>query len=184
MKILSGKLKGQPVAFKPKPSLRPTPDKVRKAMMDSLAAKLPEAKVLDLFSGTGALGIEAYSSGARKVCFVERHKAQCLALKKTLARLGCATVCEVLSGDVFRKIPMLHRRGYAFDVIFADPPYERGLAPQLMELLVQYPIFEDNAILVIETFKKESLPASCGPLTQKLSRLYGDTRVTYYQVAS
>ena len=87
MKILTGALRGRKVLFKPNPNLRPTADKTRKAIFDMLQGGLEGAKVLDLFSGTGALGFEALSSGAEFVTFVESERAQALEIKKSLEKL-------------------------------------------------------------------------------------------------
>ena len=88
MKILAGRFKGREIPFRPNRYLRPTPDRVRHAIMQSLAGVIGGSRILDVFCGTGALGLEALSQGASEVHFIEKHRPLCLSLKKLTSRLG------------------------------------------------------------------------------------------------
>ncbi|MBI2094649.1 MAG: RsmD family RNA methyltransferase, partial [Candidatus Omnitrophica bacterium] len=113
--------------FKPNPHLRPTTDKTRKAIFDMLQGELQDKKVLDLFSGTGALGFEALSNGAAEAMFVEADAFQAREIRNNLGRLGLESRGIVRQEEVSRAIEKLGRDGAAFDFIFIDPPYEKGL---------------------------------------------------------
>src|SRR5262245_22984665 len=95
MKILTGFLKDKPIRFRPNPKMRATPDKVRKAVVQVLAAKFKDAVVLDVFAGTGALGLEALSMGAREAHFVEKDKPSCLNIERMLMDFGLADRTQV-----------------------------------------------------------------------------------------
>lgn len=121
VKISGGILRGRKIKA-PSTNLRPTQDRVREAVFSSIAAWVPEARFLDLFAGSGAVGIEAWSRGAERVCLVEQDRKSCRAIETAIKDLEvsgahciCADACKFLSRAAFTE---------SFDVIFADPPYE------------------------------------------------------------
>jgi 16S rRNA (guanine966-N2)-methyltransferase len=182
---------------------RPTSDKVREAMFDVLLA-LPEVRaggaaapdagllgghvVLDLFAGSGALGIEALSRGAGACTFVENERAALRALRANLERLGVAVGgrdgragrARVLAADARRALQADARRGARYTLLFADPPYDRyaEVRPALARLLG--PLLAPHAVLVIET---ASGTAAGLPWTIVREKRYGDTRVTFLVAA-
>ena len=153
--------------------MRPTSDRVREAIFSSLGDRVVDADVLDLYAGTGALGLEAASRGARSVTFVERSPE---AIQKNLVTFrknaGCAF--EILRGDVAAH---LKRLGRQFNLIFADPPYAMEPGP-LMEEVGR--VLAPGGLFVLETGKRTKLDAG---LLWELQReaVYGDTRVCYFR---
>ncbi len=128
LRIIAGSWRGRRLTFPATPGLRPTPDRVRETLFNWLGAQVVGAHCLDLFAGSGALGLEALSRGAAQVCFVERAGAVARALSDNLARLGAADRARVVRRDV-----SAHLRGpaQAMDLVFVDPPYGRGLLPSV-----------------------------------------------------
>jgi 16S rRNA (guanine966-N2)-methyltransferase len=138
--------------------------------MSILQLDLPDARVLDLFAGSGALGIEALSRGARSVDFVEIGARSLAALRANLASVDAEALATIHRGDAVKFAARLAPNAY--DVAFADPPYRRGLAGQVAELWLATPFAR---VLGIEHEKTEQLPGSGD------RRAYGDTVVTFYR---
>lgn len=182
MKILTGELRGREIVYRPNPHLRPTADKVRKALFDALQGQFEGKAVLDLFSGTGALGFEALSHGAERVTFVERDRGQCAKINQTAENLGLTDKVEVVFGDVFEEIPKLSRRSLYFDIVFMDPPYEKGLCQKAIEALGTSGLIGPGALLIAEGRRGEPFPKEAGKLLRIKEKVYGDTQIAYYRV--
>ena len=180
MKILTGRLRGQRIEFKPNPHLRPTADKVRQAIFNVLQGEMDGKKVLDLYSGTGAFGMEALSSGAETVVFVEKNAAQCRAIQRSLEFLGLADKTRVENIDAIQAIPRFAREGLCFDFIFLDPPYEKGLALRTLRAISEASILHEASLVICETRKDEPLPKGIGKLNCVKNKRYGDTRILLF----
>jgi 16S rRNA (guanine966-N2)-methyltransferase len=124
VRIIGGAWRGRRLAVLDAPGLRPTADRIRETLFNWLAPVIPGARCLDLFAGTGALGLEALSRGAAEVCFVERQTAVARALEASLQRLGCDTA-RVVVADALRFLAGPAQR---FDIVFLDPPFDEGVA--------------------------------------------------------
>lgn len=182
MKVLTGRLKGREIRFKPMPGVRPTADKIRKAMIDTLRPKLAGARVLDLFAGSGAIGFEAVSNGAASVLFVESDRDRARSISDTAAALGLEEVCPVEREDAFRAVARLAAEGRAYDLIFADPPYRSGDAARIVGALMGSKLLAPDGILVVECAAEEKVPspdAPAGPLRMLRAREYGGSKVVY-----
>ncbi|HEX9937631.1 MAG TPA: 16S rRNA (guanine(966)-N(2))-methyltransferase RsmD [Longimicrobium sp.] len=170
MRIVAGEWGGRRIQAPPGRGTRPTTDRVREAWMSTVAAELPGARVLDLFAGSGALGLEALSRGATRATFVE-HDAKALAiLRANLAALGAADRADVFRTDAVKFAAALTPG--AFDVAFADPPYGKGFATAVAEAFAAVPF---AALLCIEHGKDDALPTIPGARTRR----YGDTYLTF-----
>lgn len=170
MRIVAGKWRGRRLTPPADRSIRPTADRVREAWMNILQTELPDARVLDLFAGSGALGIEALSRGASEAVFVELAPRSIHVLQTNLAALGAGGEARIHRGDAFR---YLARRTWdPFDIAFADPPYGLGLAERVARQWLEEPFAR---ILGIEHEKKIQLPEGSD------RREYGDTVVTFYR---
>lgn len=167
MRIVAGEFGGRRLVMPRDARVRPTSDRVREAWMSILAAALPGARVLDLFAGSGALGLEALSRGAVHAEFVELGSASIKALAANIATLGVEGRCEVHKGDAVRFTELLPPGRY--DVVFADPPYDHAAAARLVELFRRAPFAR---ILSVEHRATLALPGDD-------SRRYGDTALTF-----
>ena len=179
MKILTGSLRGREISFKPNPHLRPTVDKVRKAIMDSLQAEIAGRRVLDAFAGTGALGFEALSCGAASAVFIEKDASQAKKIRENLFELGLESRGKVLQGDAFKAAERLSRSGETFDLIFLDPPYAKALAVEMINSLSKHGLMAQEALVVWECGKHEAMRERIGPLTLIKQKKYGDTLISY-----
>jgi len=156
---------------------RPTSDRVREAIFSSLGARVVDAGVLDLYAGTGALGLEAASRGARSVVFVEKARPALVALEKNLAAFaknrGVACEFAVVRSDVARALPGSRQ----FTLIFADPPYADDPVPLLCNL-EQRRLLAEGGVLVLETAKRSVFELPSGWVREREAS-YGDTLVSY-----
>jgi 16S rRNA (guanine966-N2)-methyltransferase len=151
--------------------VRPTADRVREAWMSIVQPALQDARILDLFAGSGALGLEALSRGARSAEFVEIAARSIVALRQNIELLGAEADTTVHRGDAVRFVARLG--GVSFDVAFADPPYRLGLAEQIARQWLAVPFAR---VIGIEHEKAVHLPESGD------RRVYGDTVVTFYRM--
>jgi 16S rRNA (guanine966-N2)-methyltransferase len=169
MRIVAGVYGGRRIAVPRDARVRPTSDRVREAWMSILADELAGARVLDLFAGSGALGLEALSRGAGSADFVEMHRASLAALAANIEALGVGVRTRVHRGDAERFIAGLDDG--AFDVAFADPPYAIDYASRLAAHFHRAPFAR---ILSIEHRAGLALPGG-------ETRRYGDTALTFFR---
>jgi 16S rRNA (guanine966-N2)-methyltransferase len=158
MRIISGTSKGRKLVTPKNHSLRPTSDRVKESLFNMLRDEIEGKTVLDLFAGTGNLGIEALSRGAKKAIFVERERQALRLIQKNLIQFGLEGRSEILPKDVNRAIGLLKQRGESFDLILMDPPYEKGLIQETLMKLNFHQIYHGDSILVIEHNRREPLP--------------------------
>lgn len=155
--------------------VRPTTDRVREALFARLGA-LDGARVLDLYAGTGALGIEALSRGAESVVFVERARASLAALERNLQTLDLLGSSRILRQDVPAGVATLGREALRFDLVLLDPPYESEEAERALRAVVASGLLAPGATLVVERSQRHDLPTITG-LVLLDERRYGDTVV-------
>ncbi len=182
MRVIAGALKGRRLA-PVKGRIRPTAAKVREAIFNILGGAVADARVLDLFAGTGALGIEALSRGAREAVLVEDHPEALKVLRRNLEDLGLTAQAQVLPLPVNTALKKLAARGERFSLAFLDPPYGGGLAAGALEALAAAAVLEPQGWVVAEHSRRESLPESLGGLMRRELRRYGDTQVAFYLAA-
>ena len=179
MRIIAGLARGLPLTVPRGDATRPTSDRVREAIFSSLGARVTAATVLDLFAGTGALGLEALSRGAQSVVFVEQARTALDCLAKNLAGFQPAPVTTTVRGEVLRELARLTG---SFDLIFADPPYGTDNLPML-ETVHQRGLLAADGLFVLESAKRDAVLL---PADWRLHReaIYGDTRVSYLALAN
>jgi len=183
MRIISGSLKGRKFPAPKGLGIRPTSDKVKGSIFNILGIKVEGAVVLDLFAGCGTLGIEALSRGAHFCWFVESDRLRAAELKKNLVNLNLEGVSEVLSLDFARGLRYLINKGLKFNIIFADPPYEKGFVARIFsDLNIKLLTYEDSS-LVIERSKREPLP-DISPFELYNEKVFGDTYISFLKVIS
>ncbi|MEX2528438.1 MAG: 16S rRNA (guanine(966)-N(2))-methyltransferase RsmD [Gemmatimonadota bacterium] len=170
MRIVAGEWGGRRIRTPAGDATRPTTDRVREAWMSILAPRLSGARVLDLFAGSGALGLEALSRGAAEAVFVEKNPRALGVLRDNIAQLAAGPRARVVPGDVRAFLDHLEPTAH-FHIALADPPYEQGWATRLLEQFQQKPFARE---LWVEHRTGEPIPALPG-LAQ---RRYGDTTLS------
>jgi 16S rRNA (guanine966-N2)-methyltransferase len=179
LQITGGYLKGRRLAAV-KGRVRPTAAKVREAIFNILGPAVEGARVLDLFAGTGALGLEALSRGAREAVFVEEQAAALTVLRRNLEALDLQARTRIKPLSVPGALRKLAAGGEKFDLAFLDPPYERGLAAATLEALEVSGILHPAAWVVAEHSRRETLPEVINRLHLQKVRRYGDTQIAFY----
>lgn len=172
MRVVGGMLGSRRLRAAPR-GVRPTADRVRESLFASLG-DVSGAHVLDLFAGTGALGIEALSRGAERVVFVDRARASLATLRGNLKDLDLVAVSEVFATDAIRALAALGQRPGRFDLVLIDPPYESELATAALRGLVQWDLVREEGLVVVERAKRHPLEAVEGWRPER-ERTYGDT---------
>jgi 16S rRNA (guanine966-N2)-methyltransferase len=170
VRIVAGRWRGRTISAPVGRQVRPTADRVREAWMSIVGALLPEARVLDLCAGSGALGIEAVSRGAASADLVEISPPSLRAIEHNVGLLGAQDAIRVHRKDALRFIEGLDAGAY--DVAFADPPYDLGMAPAIAERWLAVPF---ASVIGIEHRRDETLPAGGD------TRRYGQTAITFYR---
>lgn len=161
--------------------LRPMREAVRAALFDILGDSVIEARFLDLFAGTGSIGLEALSRGARSCVFVEISEEACQIIRKNIENLGLSAQTRLYQLDVLKAIEYFHHQGEQFDLVFLGPPYGKELAHKTLSHLAAHPILTPGALVVTEVFKKESVQPEYGLLRSFDVRTYGDNRLWFYR---
>lgn len=154
LRIIGGKWRGRKLRFPPSPEIRPTPDRVRETLFNWLAPRMPGARCLDLFAGSGALGLESLSRGADHVTFVERDSAAVRELRARLSEWG-ATGAEVEHGDA---MSFLGGTGGPYDIVFLDPPFDSDAVTVAARLLEQGQWLAPGALIYVECAARNGLP--------------------------
>src|SRR5215212_6624080 len=170
MRIVAGQWRGRRIEAPPGRDVRPTLDRVREAWMSILQHDISGSRVLDLFAGSGALGLEALSRGAKWTDFVESDQRAIRVLKRNIETFAPGDVLEIHRSDALRFAKRLDAKAY--DIAFADPPYAGGGAAALAEVWLQTPFAR---ILSVEHDAREKLPGVVD------TRRYGSTAITFYR---
>jgi 16S rRNA (guanine(966)-N(2))-methyltransferase RsmD len=155
--------------------IRPTAARVREALFSILASRTEGAAVLDLFAGTGALGIEALSRGAARAVFVDRERAACAAIAESLGRTGFSASATVIRGRLPEALAGIEP---GFGLIFLDPPYGDDSAEATLVEMAHY--LAPGGLVVFEHGSRYNPPERPGALVRRETRAYGDSAVTFY----
>lgn len=179
MRIIGGRLKGRRLAGV-RGQIRPTADRVREAIFNILGADVIDARVLDLYAGTGALGLEALSRGAQAAVFVENQASALQVLHRNLAQCGLQEVGRILPLPVGRALPKLAAAGERFFLIFLDPPYGQNLAAATIVLLARHHLVSPGGLIIAEHSRREELAATYLNIERIDQRRYGATLISFY----
>ncbi len=180
MRIIGGAFKGKRLSAFKGQKIRPTSDRVKEALFNIIVSQIKEGiKVLDLYAGTGNIGIEALSQGASAALFVENDRKAIELLRKNLEHCGITDKAEIISRDVLRAIAEIEARDASFNIIFLDPPYGRGLPGMTMKLLGDSSI-STGALIIVEHSRREELEEKYGRFFKYDSRKYGDTSLSFF----
>ncbi len=186
MRIASGEFRGRRL-LGPKGAdvTRPITDRVKIALFNILAPALPEAVVLDLFSGTGSMGLEALSRGAKLACFAERHRGALERLRRNIEAMGVGDRCQVWPGDILKSLPRrLAELAEAVDIAFVDPPYHLSAGWQWKEVTDKLfaPLagsLSADGVVMLRCERNIDVPEALGPLGVRDRRDYGKMSLVF-----
>src|SRR5690554_3287387 len=193
MRVTGGIYRGMKLTGPSHHGLRPAMDRIREALFNILGGFFVGGSVLDLFAGSGSLGIEALSRGAGAVVFVEKDPRSLRVLQRNLERLKNMSDhdgehqldgekrIKVWSGNVFRVLPRLHREGQKFDLILADPPFPANLWVKILEAVSGNQVLAEDGLLVLQVRRDCTPPEAVGDLARQDRRIYGETSLEFWR---
>ncbi len=160
MRVIAGRLRGRRLLGPKGLQLRPTSDRLKQTLFDILGARIRDAVFLDVFAGTGAVGIEALSRGARQVVFVESNPEACDLIRRNLELCSVTAGWRMVNQEIFAALRSLGREGFHTDFAFLDPPYDWGPYADLLDLLFRRELLGRDSLAVVEHFHKAAMPPS------------------------
>jgi 16S rRNA (guanine966-N2)-methyltransferase len=184
MRIIAGKFRSRTLRSLKSFALRPTSDRLRETLFNILSPSIQGASFLDLYAGTGAVGIEALSRGARHAIFIEEHGPAVALIRRNLESLGIGREAEVLSMDVLKGLERLEERQLHADFIFLDPPYAKNDEYQrTLEYLGESTLLAPGGRVIVEHLKGLLLPEIAGDFELARKVVQGDSALSFYKLA-
>ena len=177
IRITGGEARGRAITSPAHKGVRPTASKMRQALFNILAAQVVEARFLDVFAGTGLVGLEALSRGAASLTAVEQNRALALSIRSVAENLGYEA--DVIVADFRKALPGL--AGQKFDIIFADPPYRTNFGQEALNLVSHSNLLDDDAVLVVEHLHQSKLSVGSLSLHQVDRRQYGQSAFSFFK---
>lgn len=180
--MIAGEAKGHKLKTIKGNTTRPTADRVKESLFNILAPYMESSEVLDLFAGTGSLGIEALSRGAASAVFVDKSGEACSIIRENLTHTAMQDRSTVYSSDFGTAVAKLALEGRKFDIVFLDPPYNKNFIQEALKILTENDIIRYEGILAAEHHIEDRLPEYEDGLETVTSRKYGETVITLYKV--
>ena len=177
MRVITGSARGRRLRELEGLETRPTTDRVKESMFNILQFDVEDSRVLDLFAGTGQLGIEALSRGAASAVFVEQRRDAVALIRENLKLTGLSERARVVNGEA---LAYLASAGEKFDLIFLDPPYAAKLWKPVLEAVSRFDILSDHGIMICESPQDEELPDAVGACRLHRAYRYGRIKLTTY----
>ncbi len=180
MRIISGEKRGLKLITLESNDTRPTLDRVKESLFNILQSKqIVYEDILDLFAGSGALGLETLSRGAQNVILCDKSKQACDVIRQNIERAGYIDKCKILNKDYIECVTEVSKQ--KFDVIFLDPPYNMGLGIKAIEEISKYNMLKQDGIIVLETSDLEDIPDKIGIFENIDIRKYGKVKVYLFK---
>jgi 16S rRNA (guanine(966)-N(2))-methyltransferase RsmD len=176
MRVIAGEYKGRKLQPPADNSVRPTTDKVKEALFSILTDRIWGSRVLDLFAGTGNLGIEALSRGAKSCVFCDSSRDSVRLIKQNIAH--CQAEGAIVKAGDFRKV--LSGLSGQFDIIILDPPYDKGMLDPCFELIRVYDLLAEDGVIIAEHRKEEEVPDDFYGYEKVKERRYGNIKLSIY----
>lgn len=180
MRIITGIAKGRIIKAPEGKNTRPTSDRVKQALFNIISKEIYGSKVLDLFSGTGNLGLEALSRGAEFCTFVENNNATYKILSSNIENLGFLSKSELYKGDAFNVLKILKKANKKYDIIFLDPPYSMELVEKSIKEISELMLLEEGGIIVSECDENDIIPERINDIKIFRSEKYGRTKIYFW----
>jgi len=186
MRVIAGSARGRKLSAPKSMRVRPTADRVKESLFSILLSRLGEfdgMRVLDIFAGTGNLGIEALSRGACYAVFIDSHPESAEIIRKNLEITRFTDCAKVVLQEAAAALKWLSRAEAPFHLIILDPPYHEGHTTRLLELLSESPLVDAGTTVVAEFSSKEEIPRSFGRLRETERRIYGDSALSFLTIS-
>lgn len=183
MRVVAGTAGGLKLKTRDSEATKPTLDRVKEAMFSMLSFETPGAVVLDLFSGSGSLGIEALSRGAESAVFCDKDRECISVIEENLRFTKLKEKATVMKGDFSDNLRNLSEKGKKFTLILLDPPYRQGMEKEAVKLIEKYSLFTENTTVLTEHGFDDKMPDRIGVFEKIKEKKYGTVGVTLYKVS-
>jgi len=183
MRVIAGEAKGLRLHTPKGLRVRPTSDRARESLFSILGSRLPGARFLDLYAGTGANGIEALSRGTRACVFVDEDARSVALIKRNLVATGFEDRATVIRGALPEQLKHFKGKHGAFDIIFADPPYVSQDYETLLAVIDKEKLLAETGLMVVEHASRRDLAAALGDFVRIRRAKYGDTALSFYRAS-
>ena len=185
MRVISGSARGRRLLTPKGCHIRPTSDRVKESLFSILTVLLGNfsgRRVLDIFAGTGNLGIVARSRGASEAVFIVENREAAILVKKNLDLAGFGDKGRVLNKEALAALKTLGKTEVPFGLVFLDPPYREGLSEKVLDFLALSELIDERSVIVAETAAREELPSEFYRLQEFDKRVYGDTAIAFFML--
>lgn len=182
MRVISGKARGLKLNAPKNEDVRPTTDRVKESLFNIINSYVLDSNVLDLFAGTGSLGIECLSRGANKCVFVDKSKESMAIVKSNIKKARVENESITLNTDFKNAIVSLGKKSEKFNIIFMDPPYYKNMFIDALSAVDENNLLEEDGIIVVEHDTVDSFPENVGRLYKNRDKKYGNTTLTFYKM--
>ena len=180
MRIITGDFKGRRLEMPENNNIRPTTEKVKEAIFSIIAGNLEDAVCVDLFAGTGNLGLEDLSRGAEKCYFGDNSRESLALIKRNIEMCRAEEWSVVIPGDFEKILTRLGEKEEKIDIFFLDPPYKKGLYERCFELIREYNLLADEGIIIAEHNIRDVLPEELDGFVKIKERTYGTVAISIY----
>ncbi|PRR84153.1 16S rRNA (guanine(966)-N(2))-methyltransferase RsmD [Clostridium vincentii] len=181
MRIIAGKARGRKLISPETMETRPTLDRVKEAMFSMAQGYILDAVVVDVFAGTGSLGLESASRGAKEVYLVDKSPVTYPLLKQNVENLKFQDFCTPLNMDAYEALRMLAKKDKKFDLIFIDPPYCKEMIPEAIKIVKENQLLQPDGLIVTKIDTVEEIYEGYEDIKLTRSKRYGNTTVCFYQ---
>ena len=182
LRVISGSCRGRKLKTVKGKTTRPTADRMREALFNILALKIPDAVILDLFAGTGALGIEALSRGAKHTVFIEKDKNALQTIKENILLCQMGDKSTTIQWDIVKSLGCIDSTTLLFDIVFMDPPYKKDIIPKTIENLINTNTLKKSADIVVEHDSEKEMPNDILGYGVIDKRTYGNTAFSFLRL--
>ncbi len=180
MRVISGKCRGTKLAAPDGLNTRPTTDRIKETLFNMIAFDLPDCRFLDLFSGSGAIGIESLSRGAKRAVFVENNKQALACIESNLQKTRLKENSQIYPIDVLSALKLLGQNKEKFDIIFMDPPYKLTFIAEVLQKIIDYDLLADEGYIILERSSNTTIPNAKNLVLWKEKR-YKTTTINFFR---
>ena len=182
MRVISGKARGLKLNAPKNQDVRPTTDRVKESLFNMINSYIMDSNILDLFAGTGSLGIECLSRGAKNCVFVDKSKDSINIVRSNVKKARVENESTILNVDFKDAVKRLSTQNQKFDVIFMDPPYYENMFIECLKSIDKFNLLDEDGIIVVEHDTKDLFEDSIGRLNKSREKKYGNTTLTFYKL--
>lgn len=181
MRIIAGKYKSRLLTSLEGDTTRPTLDKIKEAVFSRIGPYFEAGWVLDLFAGSGSVGLECLSRGMSHAIFADSSYPAIQVIKKNIETLALQDQSEVLRSDYKQTLQLCVQNKWSFDYIYLDPPYLKQRNTEIMEFIYEHNLLNQFGLIIIESLKEDVFPNQVGDIIKEKEAIYGKTKISYYR---